>query len=66
MTWGSGIYLWGEMREQSAGAPQGAYYDYFSQSALYALAWAEMGNGDVDDIGIVSCRKDGEFEGACE
>ena len=47
---------------QSAGAPQGAYYDYFIQSAIYALAWAEMGNGDVDDIGIVSCRKDGEFD----
>ncbi|RTL04824.1 hypothetical protein EKK58_09370 [Candidatus Dependentiae bacterium] len=46
----------------SANAPNGVYYDYFIQSAIYTLAWQEMGNGTIDDIGIISCRKDGEFD----
>jgi hypothetical protein len=46
----------------SAGAPQGVYYSYFIQSAAYAAAWQEMGNEPIDDLLIVSCRKDGSFD----
>lgn len=46
----------------AAAAPQGVYYSYFLQSAAYAAAWKEMGNGVVDDLLIVSCRKDGGFD----
>lgn len=46
----------------SAGAPQGVYYSYFLQSAIYALCLLEMGAVErVDDLMIVSARKDGEF-----
>lgn len=41
--------------------PEGIGYSYFIQSAIYAMAWAEMGRGMVDDLMIVSCRKDGGF-----
>lgn len=47
---------------KSAGAPQGVYYDHFIQSAAYAAAWEEMGNCKIDDMLIVSCRKDGGFD----
>jgi hypothetical protein len=46
----------------SAGAPQGAYYSYFAQSAAYALALKEMTGQKVDDLLVVSCRKDGKFD----
>lgn len=42
-------------------APEGVSYDYFIQSAIYAMAWMEMGNDPIDDLMIVSCRKDGQF-----
>lgn len=41
--------------------PEGINYQYFIQSAIYAMAWQEMGNEPVDDLLIVSCRKDGGF-----
>lgn len=47
----------------SAGAPQGVYYSYFIQSAIYALCLLEMGAVErIDDLMIVSARKDGEFD----
>lgn len=45
----------------SAGMPEGVNYQYFLQSAIYAMAWMEMGNQQIDDLLIVSCRKDGGF-----
>lgn len=59
-------------------APEGVSYDYFIQSAIYAMAYMEMhstvrqlGNGitetsyskehNIDDLLIVSARKDGGF-----
>jgi hypothetical protein len=45
----------------SAGMPEGINYQYFIQSAIYAMAWMEMGNEKIDDLAIVSCRKDGAF-----
>lgn len=47
---------------KAAAAPQGVYYSYFIQSAAYAAAWQEMGNDLVDDLLIVSARKDGGFD----
>lgn len=47
---------------KDAAAAQGVYYSYFIQSAIYAMAWAEMGLEKVDDLLIVSCRKDGGFD----
>jgi hypothetical protein len=46
----------------AAAAPMGVYYSYFVQSAMYALAWAEMGYAMPDDLAIVSARKDGNFD----
>lgn len=40
---------------------EGVNYTYFLQSAIYAMAWQEMGNHQIDDLLIVSCRKDGGF-----
>lgn len=48
-------------KSKAAAMPEGINYQYFIQSAIYAMAWAEMGNGMVDDLAIVSCRKDGGF-----
>lgn len=45
----------------SAGMPEGVNYQYFLQSAIYAMAWMEMGRENIDDLLIVSCRKDGGF-----
>lgn len=48
---------------REAAAPQGIYYSYFIQSAMYALALVEMGVvAQVDDLLIVSARKDGTFD----
>lgn len=49
-------------KSKDANAPQGVYYSYFIQSAIYALAWHEMTGEMADDLLIVSCRKDGEFD----
>lgn len=49
-------------KSKEACAPQGVYYSYFIQSAIYALAWFEMTGEMADDLLIVSCRKDGEFD----
>lgn len=46
---------------KSAGMPEGINYQYFIQSAIYAMAWEEMGREKIDDLAIVSCRKDGGF-----
>lgn len=46
---------------KSAGAPEGVYPSYLAQSALYALAWEEMGHPPIDDLLILSVRKDGQF-----
>jgi hypothetical protein len=47
---------------REACAPQGVYYTYFIQSAIYAMIWEEMTGELADDLLIVSCRKDGEFD----
>lgn len=48
---------------ESACSPNGVYYSYFIQSAMYAGALVEMGVvNKVDELMIVSCRKDGEFD----
>lgn len=48
---------------ESACSPNGVYYSYFIQSAMYAAALIEMGVVDhVDELMIVSCRKDGNFD----
>lgn len=44
-----------------AAMPEGINYQYFIQSAIYALCWMEMGREKIDDLMIVSCRKDGGF-----
>lgn len=46
---------------ESACMPEGINYQYFLQSAIYAMAWMEMGREKIDDLLIVSCRKDGGF-----
>lgn len=46
---------------KEAAAPEGVYYSYFIQGGLYALALQEMGEPPIDDLSIISCRKDGNF-----
>lgn len=46
----------------SAGAPMGVYYSYFIQDAAYAKALYEMTGELVDDLLVVSARKDGSFD----
>lgn len=41
--------------------PEGINYQYFIQSAIYAMVWEEMGGEKIDDLLIVSARKDGGF-----
>jgi len=41
--------------------PEGINYQYYIQSAIYAMIWEEMGGEPIDDLLIVSCRKDGGF-----
>lgn len=48
-------------KSKAAAMPEGINYSYFIQSAIYAMAWMEMGNEAIDDLMIVSCRKDGGF-----
>lgn len=44
-----------------AGAPDGVYYTYLLQNAIYALALEEMGYKRFDDLAVASVRKDGGF-----
>lgn len=44
-----------------AAMPEGINYQYYIQSAIYALIWEEMDGEPIDDLLIVSCRKDGGF-----
>jgi hypothetical protein len=46
---------------KSAAAPEGVYYTYFLQDALYEKCRREMGYEPTDDLFVVSARKDGEF-----
>jgi hypothetical protein len=48
-------------KSKEAAAPEGVYYTYFIQSAIYAMIWEEMTGEKTDDLLIVSCRKDGGF-----
>lgn len=45
----------------AGGAPEGIYYSYFAQDAAYAKALYEMTGELVDDLLVVSARKDGGF-----
>lgn len=46
---------------EAACMPEGINYQYFIQSAIYAMAWEEMGGDPIEDLLIVSARKDGGF-----
>ena len=46
---------------KEAAMPEGINYQYYIQSAIYAMVWEEMGGDPIDDLLIVSCRKDGGF-----
>lgn len=46
---------------KDAAAPEGVYYSYFIQSAIYEMMRREMGFEPADDLLIVSARKDGSF-----
>lgn len=46
---------------KAAASPEGVYYSYMIQSAIYALAHMEMGGDAIEDLLIVSARKDGGF-----
>lgn len=46
---------------EAAAAPEGVYYSYFIQLALYELMRREMGLPPADDLLTVSARKDGGF-----
>lgn len=46
---------------KDAAAPEGVYYSYFIQLAIYELCRREMGFEPADDLLTVSARKDGGF-----
>ncbi len=46
---------------KDAAAPEGVYYSYFIQLAIYELMRREMGMPPADDLLTVSARKDGGF-----
>ena len=48
-------------QSKDASMLEGINYQYFIQSAIYAMVWEEMGHEPIDDLAIVSCRKDGGF-----
>lgn len=52
-------------KSKAAAMPQGVGYTYFIQSAIYAIALREMRNEQIDDLMIVSVRKDGGFNTIC-
>lgn len=49
-------------KSQQAAAPQGIYYSYFFQNAIYEIMRREMGLPANDDLLGVSVRKDGGFD----
>jgi hypothetical protein len=48
-------------KSRDAAAPEGVYYSYFIQDAIYEKMRREMGYEPADDLLVVSARKDGEF-----
>lgn len=46
---------------KEAAAPEGVYYSYFIQLAIYEMMRREMGFPPADDLLTVSARKDGSF-----
>jgi hypothetical protein len=48
-------------KSKEAAAPEGVYYSYFIQDAIYEMMRREMGLEPADDLLVVSARKDGEF-----
>lgn len=46
---------------KDAASPEGVYYSYFIQLAIYELCRREMGFPPADDLLTVSARKDGGF-----
>lgn len=48
-------------KSKDAAAPEGVYYSYFIQDAIYELMRREMGMEPADDLTVVSARKDGGF-----
>lgn len=46
---------------KSAGAPEGIYYSYFIQLAIYEMMRREMGETPADDLMTLSARKDGNL-----
>lgn len=48
-------------KSKDAASPEGIYYSYFIQLAIYELCRREMGMEPADDLLVVSARKDGGF-----
>lgn len=48
-------------KSKDAAAPEGIYYSYFIQDAIYEKLRREMGFAPADDLLAVSARKDGGF-----
>lgn len=48
-------------KSKDAASPEGVYYSYFIQLAIYELCRREMGFPPADDLLTVSARKDGGF-----
>ena len=48
-------------KSKDAAAPEGIYYSYFIQDAVYEMMRREMGFEPADDLLAVSARKDGGF-----
>lgn len=48
-------------KSKEAASPEGVYYSYFIQDALYELMRRELGYEPADDLCVISARKDGEF-----
>lgn len=48
-------------KSKAAAAPEGVFYSYFIQDALYELMRRELGYEPADDLCVISARKDGEF-----
>lgn len=48
-------------KSKDAASPEGVYYSYFIQLAIYEMCRREMGFPPADDLLTVSARKDGGF-----
>lgn len=48
-------------KSKDAASPEGVYYSYFIQMAIYEMMAREMGLPPADDLLCVSARKDGGF-----